>query len=357
MKTGKIFVLICLITVILMSSAFSVSAEETDWANVDLTQVDWNQVDWENTDIDAVLCQLLSYDNAYEFVDFTAWMNDEAQLSDVILIYSHSKDISAQKAGFALYRHFRRDPYAWIQTVTQVEDEAFRGAIIGAMCHNAVSTDFSQVLDSVQLPETATEAEALVWAEILHTAEMEPDWANMDWNQVQWDEIDWDSINVSNMLREMYRYMFQQQDLSLFNDLCDWLETEGELYQVFLAKLGSDGYMSQSLSTVLYRRFAADPYYMIQAIALEDGYTQFILTGAISYGMSKPDEFSQVLGSVELPDTATDAERAVWAAILREAEEDWNVVPTGDTIAIPAALLLASTLGLALLISKKRIFV
>ena len=188
-------------------------------------------------------------------------------------------------------------------------------------------------------------------------SETETDWSQVDWTTIDWGEINWDTVDVSEMMDEMDRYMDAQRDFSLFYDLCNWLEQEGEPKHIFAVMYNSDGMSAQILSNVLYRRFVLDPYGIIQAIALEAEDSQYLLASAIVFGYRTEEELSLVLGGVELPETATDAERAVWAEIIREAELRLDVVPTGDGIGMPMILLLASTAGLALLVSKKRMLV
>lgn len=224
--------------------------------------------------------------------------------------------------------------------------------------------EYNQLLTSIQMPDNARDAEWDAWKTMLQKAP-EIDWTDVDWSQidwsvvntykVDWNLVDWEKTDVKTMFRRMFTYTFMDS----YNVFCDWFYEEAELQEVLFIARGTDGATAEGCSSVLYDHFAKNPYAVIQAIAREDDEQwRNMLASFVVFGADYPfDAFSQILGSEILPENATDTERAVWAEILSEAERQWNVVPTGDTIAIPAALLLASTLGLVLLIGKKRLFV
>ena len=190
----------------------------------------------------------------------------------------------------------------------------------------------------------------------------ETDWSQVDWTQVEWENIDWSSVDWENVdVKAMLRAIYNSYDGNIsdeeFRRFWAWVEEKADISTIFLISGYTDGASAEEVSRKLHKRFKADPYGVIRALALEDKSTQERVVGCICYGFYNPVEFSQVLGAVQLPDTATDAEIAVWQAILYRAENSWGVVPsTGDQILIPAVLLLVSTLGLAVLIGGKRRF-
>lgn len=184
------------------------------------------------------------------------------------------------------------------------------------------------------------------------------DWSQVDFTQVDWNQIDWRSIDVKTMLRELYDFMRDSDRWDLFfQDLDTWLRDEAELFEVFRVYSGTDGALSESVSGVLYDRFKEDPYGFIQALTGEDAFLQEQLIFAVCYyGDYFPEEFAAVLGSVQLPATATDVEMTVWAKILQVAETNYNVVPTGDGIGVPAALMMFGAVGLVIVLCKRKQF-
>lgn len=188
----------------------------------------------------------------------------------------------------------------------------------------------------------------------------ETDWSQVDWTQVDWleidyNQVDWENTDIRAMILAIYSNLDEESAGNRLTRFWDWVENHAPAHVVFLITEGTDAASAEMASSVLYKRFKADPYAVIQALALEEESTQERVIGCICYGFYNPNEFSQVLGSIHLPDTATDAERAVFQAILDRAKNNWGVVPsTGDQIWIPAALLLVSTLGLAVMIGGKK---
>ncbi len=192
----------------------------------------------------------------------------------------------------------------------------------------------------------------------------ETDWSQVDWSQVDftqldWNQIDWRNADVKTMLRELYDFMWDSDRWDIFfQDLDTWLRDEAELFEVFRVYSGTDGAFSESVSGVLYDRFKEDPYGFIQALTGEDAFLQEALIFAVCYyGDYSPEEFAAVLGGVQLPATATDAERTIWTEILQMAETNYNVVPTGDGIGVPFALLMLGAAGLVLLVCGRKKFV
>lgn len=374
MKIGKRLLLFMLLAALLLGSVFSVSAEETDWSNVDWTDVDWyaidyNQVDWESTDIGAMIRAM--YSRLYEDTEgkrlsrFWDWAENQASWHVVFLISMHTDGASSEAVFEVIYDRFSLDPYAMIQALAKETDSAVRDNVTARLCYGLVHPwEFNQLLAGIRLPDNATAAEWDILVALLREAP-EIDWNGTDWSQidwstmniykVDWDWVDWERTDVQAMFRQQgaFAYRFASAGFS------EWLHNEAELSEVLLIYKGSDGAYAQMCACVLYDYFVQDPYAVVQAIAREeDALRRYYAAGAVVFGADYPfDELSQILGSKVLPETATDAERTVWADILSEAERQWNVVPTGDTIAIPAALLLASCCGLVLLIGKKRCLV
>ena len=201
----------------------------------------------------------------------------------------------------------------------------------------------------------------LVGIPILASAtDEEIDWSQVDWTQVEWENLDWSSVDWENVdVKAMLRAIYNSYDGNISDEeFCRfwaWVEEEADISTIFLISGYTDGASAEEVSRKLHKRFKADPYYVIQTLALEDEATQERVVGCICYGFYNPVEFSQVLGAVQLPDTATDAEIAVWQAILYRAENSWGVVPsTGDEISVAIALLLTSAIGLTALVTYRK---
>ena len=180
------------------------------------------------------------------------------------------------------------------------------------------------------------------------------DWTQVDWYEIDWNQVDWENTDIHAMIRALYSNL----------DICDgtsrfwnWVENESSWHILFKISMCTDAASSEAASGVIYDRFAMDSFGFIQALALEEADVQEEMVWQLCYGGYPPDEFSQVLGAVQLPDTATDAEIAVWQAILYRAENSWGVVPsTGDPIVLPVAMLIVTGAGLAVLIPGKKRF-
>lgn len=184
----------------------------------------------------------------------------------------------------------------------------------------------------------------------------EVDWTKVDWYQIDYNQVDWENTDIRAMLRALYSNLYVSDGTSRF---WDWAENESTWHILFKISMCTDAAASEDASGVIYDRFSMDSYGLIQALALEEADVQKKMIERLCYGGYPPEEFSQLLGTVQLPDTATDAEIAVWQDILYCAENSWGVVPsTGDGIFVVIALLLVSAMGLAALMTyRKRLVV
>lgn len=197
---------------------------------------------------------------------------------------------------------------------------------------------------------------------VAFASEEETDWSQVDWNQVDWYQIDWNQVDWENtdiraMIMAMYSRLYEDTEGKRLSRFWDWAENEASWHILFKISMHTDAASAEAASGVIYDRFAVDPYGLIRALAQEEAAVQEEVIRKLCYGGYHPDVFGRVLGSVQLPDTATEEERTVWQAILAHAEERWDVVPvTGDGIYAPVALLLASALGLAALVVNKKRF-
>ena len=188
------------------------------------------------------------------------------------------------------------------------------------------------------------------------------DWATFDWSQVDWyaidyNQVDWEKADISAMIRAMYTGLYEDTEGKRLSRFWDWVENEASLELLIEISLSTDGASSETVSSILYDRFEQDPYAVVQAVAREpDERRHERLVHRVVYGAYPVESLKQILGSDVLPETATDAERAVWAEIIREAERQWNVVPTGDSIVLPALMLALSTVCIVGMIwMKKRV--
>lgn len=203
---------------------------------------------------------------------------------------------------------------------------------------------------SVSASETETDWSTVDWATF--------DWSQVDWYAIDYNQVDWEKADIKAMIRAMYTGLYEDTEGKRLSRFWDWVENEASLELLIEISLSTDGASSESACGLLYDRFERDPYAVVQAIAREqDEYRHKVLIGHVVYGAYPTEPMKQILSSYELPETATDAERAVWTEIIREAERQWNVVLTEDWIGVPMILLLVSTAGLALLVSKKRMLV
>lgn len=202
---------------------------------------------------------------------------------------------------------------------------------------------------SVSASETETDWSQVDWATF--------DWSQVDWYAIDYNQVDWEKADIKAMIRAMYTGLYEDTEGKRLSRFWDWVENEASLELLIEISLSTDGASSESACGLLYDHFERDPYAVVQAIAREqDEYRHEILIGHVVYGAYPMEPMKQILSSYELPETATDAERAVWTEIIREAERQWNVVPTGDSIVLPAPMLALSTVCIVGMIwMKKRV--
>ena len=160
---------------------------------------------------------------------------------------------------------------------------------------------------------------------------------------INWDDIEWNG-------RLLYEYFQSEHEASLRS----WL-LEVDYGKLFYLDTMTDGAVSDWYSGIVFDRFVADPYGLIQTLALEDDAIQKDVMGSIVYG-SDWRTFGQFLGSIRLPQSATPTEKAILAEIIRIAREEFYIeVPnTGDPIALSAALLILSATGCAICLVKRK---
>ncbi|MBQ8580211.1 MAG: hypothetical protein IJ448_05910 [Oscillospiraceae bacterium] len=171
--------------------------------------------------------------------------------------------------------------------------------------------------------------------------------ANATDEPIDWSKIDWDTVSI---------YDYVDQYLTLDPSLEAWLLEEADYSLMFKITSKGDGAFAETTCRIRYERFLADPYGLIQVLALEEPVMQENVMGSIVYG-SDWRTFGQFLGSIRLPQSATPMEKAILAEIIRIARDVFYIeVPnTGDPIAMPAALLLLSAAGIVCLTKRKRV--
>ena len=169
--------------------------------------------------------------------------------------------------------------------------------------------------------------------------------ANATEEPIDWSKIDWENTNPLDYFGTPH-----------WSSLIKWLEGEAEYSLMFYITSKGDGAWGEAAGDICYDRFAADPYGLIQALALENAIIQERVMSCIAGGGRWHPTFGQFLGSIRLPQSATPMEKAILAEIIRIAREECYIeVPsTGDPIALPAALLLLSAAGIACLTKRKR---
>ena len=168
---------------------------------------------------------------------------------------------------------------------------------------------------------------------------------------IDWNEIDWNTTNIMEFI--------DTDVIRVDPSLEKWLLDEAEFSVMFLAtsRVGSAAAMEE-ICRIRYERFWADPYGLIQALALENAAMQENVMHDIVYGGSYYySTFGQFLGSIRLPQSTTPTEKAILTEIIRITRDNWGIeVPnTGDPIAMPAALLLLSAAGIVCLTKRKRV--
>ena len=169
-------------------------------------------------------------------------------------------------------------------------------------------------------------------------------------------QIDWSNVDLENF---NYRELEDSQWLSLR----DWLQKSEDLHTVFyVTTTKGDGWVGDLWSNLLYSLFMEDPVRFIQSLALEDETTQSRTISKIIYvAVVYKGEFEKLMRGLVLPDTATDSDRNVLMKIISHAEEKGNMnitnPKTGDSIGIAPLLLVASGLGIAVLLKRRKLLV
>lgn len=162
-----------------------------------------------------------------------------------------------------------------------------------------------------------------------------------------WESCDWETFRFSDVAPEDEDKFFE------------WLRTEGELETIFYLLTKSDGAYAESMAGVLYTRFREAPYEFVQELAKEnDDIIGLVMSFVIYAGTYRPTELQELFESIVLPNSATDAERAIFACMIEDARENWGMeLPnpkTGDPVVFIAAALVLSGVGGAVLLDKRK---
>ncbi|MBQ8580210.1 MAG: hypothetical protein IJ448_05905 [Oscillospiraceae bacterium] len=170
-------------------------------------------------------------------------------------------------------------------------------------------------------------------------------WGVVKYESIDWDQVDWTYDSAVDYFNTPY-----------WPSLHTWLVEQDDYSLVFRVTAKGDGAWSDTKGCVLFEKLVADPYGLIQALALEDAAMQEGVMHSIVYYGSWYSAFGQFLGNIRLPQSATPTEKAILAEIIRIARDVFYIeVPnTGDPIAMPAALLLLSAAGIVCLTKRKK---
>ncbi len=169
-------------------------------------------------------------------------------------------------------------------------------------------------------------------------AENEYDWANYDWEN------------------------FSTTDVSAkeWGSMCKWLPTEADIKLLFDISMKVDGYRSEGMGDILFKRFRIEPVNLIMALSAEEEAVQEHVIGSIvHFGIFERAEFEQLLSGVTLPENAGADAMNILVQMVRRAEENWGMditnPQTGDPIGLAALLMVASGLGTAVLLKRQKL--
>ena len=169
-------------------------------------------------------------------------------------------------------------------------------------------------------------------------AENEYDWANYDWEN------------------------FSTTDVSAkeWGSMCKWFPTEADIKLLFDISMKVDGYRSEGMGDVLFKRFRIEPVNLIMALSAEEEAVQEHVIGSIvHFGIFGRAEFAQFLSDLTLPENASADAKNILAQMIQYAEEAWNIditnPQTGDPIGLAALLMAVSGLGTAVLLKRQKL--
>ena len=173
--------------------------------------------------------------------------------------------------------------------------------------------------------------------------------------------MDWDSVNWNEWEFWMWEDYFGTPDYDFFYLLdhwIDWMINDASVEALLaISGAGTDAVWSEAYSYALYYRFVGDPREIIHAQStcgnvVWDNIAPLIVNG----GEAEAEELIELLSTFELPENATDKERAVLETIISYTEQRYGVeIPrTGDTIGMSIFVLLFSFSGLAVLLTLRK---
>ncbi len=173
--------------------------------------------------------------------------------------------------------------------------------------------------------------------------------------------MDWDSVNWDEWERGMWEDYFGTPDYDFFYLLdhwIDWMINDASVEALLaISRAGTDTVWSEAYSYALYYRFVGDPREIISAQStcgnvVWDNIALRIVNG----GEAEAEEFIELLSNFELPENATDKERAALETIISYTEQRYGVeIPrTGDPILLAVTTLLFSGIGFMAMLQVKR---
>ena len=169
-------------------------------------------------------------------------------------------------------------------------------------------------------------------------------------NEYDWANYDWENFSTTDVSAKEW------------GSMCKWLPTEADIKLLFDISMKVDGYRSEGMGDVLFKRFQIEPVNLIMALSAEEEAVQEHVIGSIvHFGIFERAEFAQFLSNLTLPENASAGAKNILVQMVRRAEETWNMnitnPHTGDSIGFAALLMAVSGLGIAALVKRRKLLV
>ena len=166
-------------------------------------------------------------------------------------------------------------------------------------------------------------------------------------NEVDWANYDWENFSTTDVSAKEW------------GSMCKWLPTEADIKLLFDISMKVDGYKSEGMGDVLFKRFRIEPVNLIMALSAEEEAVQEHVIGSIvHFGIFERAEFAQFLSDLTLPEDAGSDAVNILVQIIQCAEENWNMditnPKTGDPVSLAVLLMAISGFGGAFLWKKEK---
>ena len=257
--------------------------------------------------------------------------------------------------------YFFADPLTFLRTVAGDSEETITwvanhlpGDIHSFSSYPYGYVHFPAVISSLELTEEDSEATRNLLQALKDGIEAK--WGFTLQQYESWMDANLDDFDLKNM------------DKSQWHSLFIYLWHEEDFPRLFKIQPYTEGaaagdWVARQWFSNMYVMFEEDPYSVIQALATQDTQMRqlvidnFLKRNLESTGAYTRETFAKLLGSIRLPQSATEGEKAILAELIRRTTEEYGVeVPnTGDAIALTLAMLAVSAGGILCLTRKKKI--